>query len=241
MGAVQPVGGSSDSRKGEAVNFANQQEQIWTILMQCVTHWRIGNRIPRERVLEMREELERHLQEAAKEGKSVEDVIGPDVHAFAEEWGAPEERQLSRRGLALELATFHLLGMAGLLVTAHLWKRALNFTFDLRGYARLSTFLWAASAARGITQHAEEVYGGQGERDRWPLWKRLGAGAAYDAGSLASVLVVNLAVQGGRRSAFSEWSWRTTAVVAAASLVALILRGRDPITAEELGLPPEDA
>ena len=42
---------------------------MWTVLMDCVMHWRIKNRLPRERVLEMREELERHLQEAAEEGK----------------------------------------------------------------------------------------------------------------------------------------------------------------------------
>ena len=211
---------------------------MWTVLMDCVMHWRIKNRLPRERVLEMREELERHLQEAAEEGKPIEEVVGPDVHAFAEEWGAPEERKLSRKEVALELVTSHFTGITGLLIVAHLWKRSLDFTFDLRKYAGLLVFLWAASAVRDVTRRAEEVYGGQGKQDRWPLWKRLGAGAAYEAGSVVSLLGINLAVQGGKCSALSEWSWRTTAVVLVAS-IALILRSRDPITPEELGLSPE--
>ena len=226
------------------MSSSGQEEQIWTVLADCVMHWRIRNRLPRERVservMEMREELERHFQEAAEEGKPVEEIVGPDVHTFAEEWGASEGRHLSRREVALELTTFHFAGLTGLLFAAHLWKRSLNFTFNPRKYAGLIALMWAVSAVRDVRQRAEEIYGGQGKQDRWPLWKRLGAGAAYDAGSLVSILGVNLAVQDGRRSAFSEWSWRATATILTVSLAALIRRGRDQITPEELGLSPED-
>lgn len=68
-----------------------KEEQIWTVLMECVAHWRVKNLIPRERVLEMRAELEQHLREATAEGKPLEEIVGSNTHAFAEKWGENEE------------------------------------------------------------------------------------------------------------------------------------------------------
>lgn len=67
-----------------------QQEKIKDVLAECEMHW-IVNRIPDERVQEMSAELEQHLREAARDGKTIDAVVGPDAFAFAESW-AEEDR-----------------------------------------------------------------------------------------------------------------------------------------------------
>lgn len=95
-----------------------REEQIWTVLMECVTHWRIRNRIPRQRALQMRQELEQHLREATADGKPVGEVVGYDTHAFAEEWGKSEEPESSGDLVLVALASTTT-GAAMLLSAAH--------------------------------------------------------------------------------------------------------------------------
>jgi hypothetical protein len=60
-------------------------DRLTLVVQDCVEYWRRTG-VPRSAVAGMREELERHLQDAAAAGKNVESVVGPDVLAFAEEW-----------------------------------------------------------------------------------------------------------------------------------------------------------
>lgn len=52
---------------------------------ECARYWR-DTGVPAVSVAEMRNELNDHLNEAVGAGQSVDQVIGPDLAAFAEEW-----------------------------------------------------------------------------------------------------------------------------------------------------------
>jgi len=58
---------------------------ITEIIEACETYWST-TRVPTPAVREMRAELESHLVEATASGKTAEEVVGPDLAAFAEDW-----------------------------------------------------------------------------------------------------------------------------------------------------------
>jgi hypothetical protein len=68
------------------------------VVRACERYWKRTG-VPRDRIAEMRAELETHLHEAAVEGRPVESVVGPDVTAFAEGWAREfrPPRVMSRR------------------------------------------------------------------------------------------------------------------------------------------------
>ena len=55
--------------------------------MECVFRWE-SDRIPVEKIAEMRVELMEHLLDAVRGGRPVEAVVGNNIGAFADEWGA---------------------------------------------------------------------------------------------------------------------------------------------------------
>lgn len=57
------------------------------VVAECDRYWR-DTGVPPAAAAEMRLELEQHLQAAVADGRSIEDVIGLDVHEFAEAWAA---------------------------------------------------------------------------------------------------------------------------------------------------------
>lgn len=57
------------------------------VLDQIERYWRETG-VPGSTVTEMRGELDQHLADAAADGRSVGDVIGPDPSAFAESWAS---------------------------------------------------------------------------------------------------------------------------------------------------------
>ena len=63
----------------------------WTsverVVTECERYWR-STGVPDAAVDDMKVELTSHLNEARTEGKTIQDVVGPDLAAFAEEWAA---------------------------------------------------------------------------------------------------------------------------------------------------------
>lgn len=57
------------------------------VVAECARYWR-DTGVPSDRVSEMRDELNDHLNEAVAAGQSVDGVVGPDLGAFAEEWAS---------------------------------------------------------------------------------------------------------------------------------------------------------
>jgi hypothetical protein len=62
-----------------------QTPEAERVMRTCERYWKRTG-VPRDRIAEMRAELETHLHEAAREGRPVDSVVGPDVTAFAEGW-----------------------------------------------------------------------------------------------------------------------------------------------------------
>ena len=69
--------------------MANRNAQIAQIISECERYW-IGAGVSDDAVREMKSELELHLREAEREGKSPESVVGNDLAAFAEAWAAEQ-------------------------------------------------------------------------------------------------------------------------------------------------------
>jgi membrane protein implicated in regulation of membrane protease activity len=63
------------------------QAEVVKIVADCVRYWRETG-VPRRAVEEMRIELEQHLNDAVRDGRSPERVVGNDLPAFAESWAS---------------------------------------------------------------------------------------------------------------------------------------------------------
>ena len=57
------------------------------VVSDCERYWRATG-VPRRALADMRLQLEQHLTDAQTEGRSLSDVIGPDLAEFAETWAA---------------------------------------------------------------------------------------------------------------------------------------------------------
>jgi hypothetical protein len=62
-----------------------QTADVERAVSECTRYWKRTD-VPRDRIVEMRAELEAHLREAVSEGRTVESVVGRDPSEFAEEW-----------------------------------------------------------------------------------------------------------------------------------------------------------
>ena len=204
------------------MSYKDRQEGIELIVLECEGYWRAMGISP-QKIQEMRGELESHLQEAMRDGKPVETVTGGDTLAFAEEWGKPYTPHQSPAGRAAEQAAFVFIGTALAGTVGHLWRRSYEVPYDLRksasGLARghaaglLTIFSMRQYVRRsGLVEDLEEL-----------SWRNFFVqGGALTAG-YAALLGINAAAKGGDRSAFSEWSWKSTIVSGLVSGVSLWL------------------
>ena len=89
-------------------------------IAECARYWR-DTGVPSDRVAEMRDELNDHLNEAVAAGQTVDSVVGPDLATFAEEWASayrsplrtrPPEDEKSGSSAAWILLTIGLIGIA---------------------------------------------------------------------------------------------------------------------------------
>ena len=62
-------------------------ERVDRVVGDCALYWRETG-VPAGDVAEMGAELDQHLRSAAAEGRELEDVVGPDLARFAEQWAA---------------------------------------------------------------------------------------------------------------------------------------------------------
>lgn len=110
------------------MNGGVRDDKIREVTEACRDYWR-RNGVPEARTVEMSAELLDHLGEALADGKTIKDVIGPDVEAFAEEWASPNRptRSLGEETLdVISDATFAL-AVVGVLAHLALWSPSLPF------------------------------------------------------------------------------------------------------------------
>ena len=87
-GAKRLVGGDSAAAPREFLEIdgpEDQATQVANATVDCSIHWR-KMRIPEDQTYDMLRDLDDHIQQAVKEGRSVRSVVGDDVEEFAEAW-----------------------------------------------------------------------------------------------------------------------------------------------------------
>ncbi len=92
---------------------------------------------------EMRDELADHLGAALRDGKSIDDVTGPDLQAFADAWAAEQRRdsKLWKWGAVAGAIVFVVAARVALAIVG---ERSLEVRIDLGG---LVVVAWIAAAA----------------------------------------------------------------------------------------------
>lgn len=70
--------------------YNDRPDTVEEVVESCQAYWVLSG-LPRQRINEMKLELEQDLREALADGKTVEVVVGADVNAFAAAW-VKEER-----------------------------------------------------------------------------------------------------------------------------------------------------
>ena len=204
------------------MSYEDRQEELEIVMLECEGYWRAMGISP-QRVGEMQGELGNHLQEALQDGKPVESVIGGDTLAFAEDWGKPYVPQHSAFERAVEQAAFVFVGVALAGTAAHLWRRSYEVPYDLRKSA--------SGLARGhlvglmmnfSIRHYIRRSGSVEDLEELSWGNFFVQNGALTVG-YAALLGINVAAKGGDGSAFSEWSWKSSAISGFVGVVLLWL------------------
>jgi hypothetical protein len=207
-----------------SVVMTNQQthQQITDLVSACSGYWELRG-IAQERREEMRLELEQHLEQAVRDGKSLEAVVGPNPLSFAETWAREIPNTLSRgfsgilrwalyRWLAYVLAFF---GMIALF--EHLVLRSPTFAFTpvhaliLAGFA---LFGLVEATAGFFSPHMQS-------RER----RELLLFAVYALILLVLLVILRLSGVSFTTTLF-RWDWPITVLVTVSALVLWLLRWR---------------
>src|SRR5579872_6612039 len=107
------------------------QCQISDLIEACASYWELRGVAP-ESSNEMRLELEQHVMQAVRDGKSLEAVIGSNPPAFAEAWAREMHPRFWRGGAVILPALVYLLSvMSTTALIQQLVAHAPSFTFTL--------------------------------------------------------------------------------------------------------------
>ncbi|MGA4839640.1 hypothetical protein [Streptomyces sp. G45] len=110
------------------------------VLAVCRSNWEYRG-VDDASVREMLAELTAHLEEAAAAGRTPQDVVGPDVKAFAAAWARARTPLLQR---ALRMAALAPLALGALLLLTHLLDRSLVLPVEA---PRVAFYVVLAAAA----------------------------------------------------------------------------------------------
>jgi DNA-binding ferritin-like protein (Dps family) len=165
----------------------DQEDRIGRLLTGCDAYW-AENGVPRERADEMLAELGQHLDEAARDGKTVEDVVGADLERFAEEWAAPNRPSKPLWEETLDVISDALVGLAVLAALAHLYYRSPTLPADWKAVLGAAVFALVFVRLFAYLRAPSEAPPGSDERvlDRYPrrlygafMWFLVAVWAAY--------------------------------------------------------------
>ena len=101
------------------MKFESVEQEIGMTVDWCVILWG-ANGIPVERVAEMKGELEDHLREALRDGKSVDEVTGGSVTDFAAAWAVENRPPMTLGARLVERAWLLAISAIFLSVFGHL-------------------------------------------------------------------------------------------------------------------------
>ncbi|MFH8789328.1 hypothetical protein [Streptomyces roseoverticillatus] len=146
------------------------------ILDRCRTEWMFHD-IPRDAVDDMLTELQEHLEDSARAGKSAAVVVGDDVTAFASTWAAEHPARPPRNTPVL-LARHAYAGTVALLLGSHLVGWTAEAGLVPGSVAAVCLF----SALMTFTPYWRAVL-------HWPLWRWMLLSCALSAVLLALFLI----------------------------------------------------
>ncbi len=111
-------------------------QQIADLVNACTGYWELRG-IPEMRRKEMRLELEQHVEQAMRDGKTLEAVVGSNALVFAESWARETPHQFVRGGpailrwLVFDWLAFALLFLLFIALFDHLILRSPSFSLTL--------------------------------------------------------------------------------------------------------------
>ena len=180
------------------------QQQIADLAEACAGYWELRG-IARASSKEMRLELEQHLQQATRDGKSLEAVLGPNPLAFAEAWAREMQPRFWRGGaIALRGLVYVLSIVSSTALISQLLARAPSFTFTI-----FAAYLLISS---GLLALLLQLDGFLAPRIR----TRQGRVALLLAGAVLAVLILRLAgMKVNWSMALLSWSWPVTVLLLA--------------------------
>src|SRR6266566_8303923 len=178
------------------------QQQIVDLIEACAGYWELRG-IAREHLTEMQLELEKHLQQAVSDGKSLEAVLGPHPAAFAEAWAREMRPHVLRGGARVLRGLVYALSVVSTTaLLSQLLAHAPTFTFTL-----FAAYLLAGS---GLLALLLPLGGFLAPR----ISTRAGREALVLAGVVLAVLVLRLAgLTVNWSMALLSWSWPVTIVL----------------------------
>ncbi len=111
-------------------------QQITDLVNACAGYWELRG-IPELRRKGMRLELEQHVEQAVRDGKSLEAVVGPNALAFAESWAREMPHRFPRGGAVIlrrvvfDWLAYALLFLLFIALVEHLILRSPSFPLTL--------------------------------------------------------------------------------------------------------------
>jgi hypothetical protein len=199
----------------------DQKDPIPEILEECFVYWLL-RKVPRTSAEGMRDELEQHLREAVADGKTVGDVVGTDLRAFAESW-ARELRQPSP-------ILYRLFGVGSTFLFSLFILTAMRHLLDWRANFPLTwTMLVSAALLTGLIYFClRSALAFMSPRRPWKSWHYwlviLGFG-----GLIGFEVFVRL-MQFDQQQAFFIWHWPMTLALALVSVILIFIRSKNDLT-----------
>lgn len=197
------------SRVNGGQERAAQEDSVDEALMACVFHWRMRD-VPDARIEEMQEELETHLQEAVRDGRSVESVVGKDPVAFAEEWAKEAKAERSILGWGFEFAGALSFGVVFTAVVYHVFRWSLTFEVEAWLSIPVVVILWSAIRYRTS---------GMARKDSAHPWWMRWALALMSLPVIFAPAIIAWAITGDRDTGLFEWNWVYTVVALVATVI----------------------
>lgn len=184
-------------------------DEVAEVAATCRLHWRFTD-VPDARADEMEEELETHLREAVANGRSIEDVIGDDEVAFADEWAREARIRRGLLGWTFEMGWALACGIAFTVATYHLLRWTLSFQAEVAMFAPVMLFGYAAIFFRIRSSASSDR--------KAEMSKKLGRGLALAAVLLVPT-VLSWAITGELNAELLQWSWLYTLIALGATVI----------------------
>lgn len=117
----------------------NEEQSISQVVDNCKLHW-IFSQLPQKIIAEMELELTGHLEEAVREGKTLEKVVGKDINYFARTWAEPHYEPKTFKKKIRDLLYILLLALMITFPIGHIQNMSLHVPVDWSTFVTVLLF-----------------------------------------------------------------------------------------------------